>query len=102
MTATAEALSYDASLVAEAWEVLRGAYRTTWRKSETGAISETAVRLALALRLYDDIRSGAVTVFVPGMPLGPEATAKALKFAAEGADEIAQDLAGLTDTNGGK
>jgi hypothetical protein len=92
---TAATLTYDEGLAAEAAETLRRSYALTWPEGSTGAITETIRDLAVALKGYRDLRNGIVPEGFPGMAPGPEGFASALRYAAEGADEIAQELAGL-------
>ena len=91
MTAATEALSYEASLIAEAQAVFtRARLLPGWDHDEF--VRDCFWDLAAGLKRYHDLCRGIVPAWFPGMPAGPEGFAKALKHAAESADETAQEL----------
>jgi hypothetical protein len=91
MTAATEALTYEASLIAEAQATFtRARLLPGWDHDEF--VRDCFWDLAIALKRYHNLCRGIVPAWFPGIPAGPEGRDMALRDAAESADETAQEL----------
>jgi hypothetical protein len=91
MTAATEALSYEASLIAEAQAVFtRARLLPGWDHDEF--VRDCFWDLTVRLKRYHDLCRGIVPAWFPGIPAGPEGRDRALRDAAESAGETAQEL----------
>lgn len=98
LTAASDAVSYDTLLIQDAWTVFTQAAGYPWNDTDREDAQTAVLDLAHAVRDYRRLVCGIVPAYWPGLPAGPEALSRALRAAAESAQEIADHLALLMGT----
>ena len=93
--AITEAEPYDVMLTREARQVFRNAVNTSPTWDGNRVIGNAVLDLAGALRDYSGLVNGILPAHFPGLAAGPEARARALRWAAETAQEKAAEVTRL-------